>query len=149
MEPLFLLAFGLNLTLWAVPGAVTTEVVRRGLTRGVWSVLCIQLGSLVGDALWAIAAFIGAVFLMQNTLTHLLLGAVETLVLFSLAWNPFKEVWTKSPPHAKGITRQGDIATKTVVSTWAKLTGMRWTSGGLDAILALRTAVLNQTYDSF
>jgi hypothetical protein len=36
-----------------------------------------------------------------------------------------------------------------VVSTRAKRTGMRWTPAGLDAVLALRTAVLNGTYDAF
>lgn len=42
-----------------------------------------------------------------------------------------------------------EAACKTVVSTRAKRTGMRWTPRGLDALLALRTAVLNETYDAF
>lgn len=42
-----------------------------------------------------------------------------------------------------------EAACKTVVSTRAKRTGMRWTPGGLDAVLALRTAVLNGTYGLF
>jgi hypothetical protein len=42
-----------------------------------------------------------------------------------------------------------EAACKTVVSTRAKGCGMRWTPAGLDAILALRTAVLNQAYDPF
>jgi len=42
-----------------------------------------------------------------------------------------------------------EAACKTVVSTRAKRTGMRWTPEGLDAILAVRTAVLNDTYDAF
>ncbi len=42
-----------------------------------------------------------------------------------------------------------EAACKTVVSTRAKRTGMRWTPDGLDAVLALRTAVLNDTYDEF
>jgi hypothetical protein len=42
-----------------------------------------------------------------------------------------------------------EAACKTVVSTRAKRAGMRWTPDGLDALLALRTAVLNDTYDSF
>lgn len=40
-----------------------------------------------------------------------------------------------------------EAACKTVVSTRAKRSGMRWTSIGLDAILALRTAVLNHEFD--
>ena len=42
-----------------------------------------------------------------------------------------------------------EAACKTVVSTRAKRAGMRWTPDGLDAVLALRTAVLNETYDQF
>lgn len=36
---------------------------------------------------------------------------------------------------------------KTVVSTRAKQSGMRWTPDGFDALLAVRTAVLNQDFD--
>jgi hypothetical protein len=42
-----------------------------------------------------------------------------------------------------------EAACKTVVSTRAKRSGMRWTPQGLDAVLALRTCVLNQSYDCF
>ena len=42
-----------------------------------------------------------------------------------------------------------EAACKTVVSTRAKRSGMRWTPDGLDALLPLRTAVLNDSYDSF
>jgi hypothetical protein len=42
-----------------------------------------------------------------------------------------------------------EAACKTVVSTRAKRSGMRWTPQGLDAVLALRTAVLNKTYKAF
>ena len=40
-----------------------------------------------------------------------------------------------------------EAACKTVVSTRAKRSGMRWTPNGLDAVLALRTAVLNGEFD--
>jgi hypothetical protein len=42
-----------------------------------------------------------------------------------------------------------EAACKTVVATRLKRSGMRWTPGGLDALLPLRTGVLNQTYDAF
>lgn len=41
-----------------------------------------------------------------------------------------------------------EAACKTIVSTRAKRSGMRWTPEGLDALLPLRTAVLNKAYDS-
>lgn len=40
-----------------------------------------------------------------------------------------------------------EAACKVVVSTRAKRSGMRWTPDGLDAILALRTSVLNGSFD--
>ncbi len=52
--------------------------------------------------------------------------------------------------RAKGMHVGSGIAEagcKTVVSTRAKRSGMRWTPGGLDAVLAVRTAVLNQDFD--
>jgi hypothetical protein len=42
-----------------------------------------------------------------------------------------------------------EAACKTVVSPRLKRSGMRWTPGGLDALLPLRTSVLNHTYDAF
>ncbi len=42
-----------------------------------------------------------------------------------------------------------EAACKTVVGTRTKRSGMRWTPDGLDALLPLRTAVLNHSYDSF
>jgi hypothetical protein len=42
-----------------------------------------------------------------------------------------------------------EAACKTIVSTRAKRSGMRWTPEGLDALLPLRTAVLNGAYASF
>lgn len=38
---------------------------------------------------------------------------------------------------------------KTIVSTRTKRSGMRWTPQGLDALLPLRTAVLNGSFDAF
>jgi hypothetical protein len=42
-----------------------------------------------------------------------------------------------------------EAACKRVVTTRFKQTGMRWTPDGLDAILPLRTAKLNRTYNQF
>ena len=42
-----------------------------------------------------------------------------------------------------------EAACKTVVSTRAKRSGMRWTPQGLDALLPLRTAALSHTYHPF
>src|SRR5437588_640625 len=44
---------------------------------------------------------------------------------------------------------EASAACKTVVATRLKRCSMRWTPDGLDALLPLRTAVLNQTYHDF
>ncbi len=44
---------------------------------------------------------------------------------------------------------EASAACKTVVSVRAKRSSMRWTPDGLEAVLALRTSVLNQSYDPF
>ena len=41
-----------------------------------------------------------------------------------------------------------EAACKTIVSTRAKRSGMRWTPEGIDALLPVRTSVLNRAYDS-
>ena len=41
-----------------------------------------------------------------------------------------------------------EAACKTIVSTRAKRSGMRWTPEGIDALLPVRTCVLNGDYDS-
>ncbi|KQS66660.1 LysE family translocator [Modestobacter sp. Leaf380] len=64
MGEVFLLAMGIGLIFNAAPGAVFTESLRRGVREGFPAALAVQLGSLVGDAAWAIAglAGIGALF---------------------------------------------------------------------------------------
>lgn len=65
MTSLFLAAFGLGLIFNAAPGAVFAESLRRGLRGGYSSALKVQIGSLVGDATWAILGLLGAGLLMQ------------------------------------------------------------------------------------
>ena len=70
-------------------------------------------------------------------------GITSSVMLAACAIRPFAR---KRMHVGSGIAEAG---CKTVVSTRAKRTGMRWTPEGLDAVLAVRTAVLNDTYDAF
>ena len=49
----------------ATPGPVFAETVRRGVRGGFRSALAVQLGSLIGDALWAVIGLIGVGFLAR------------------------------------------------------------------------------------
>ena len=138
MEMLFVSAFGLSLALWAVPGAVTTEALRRGLTRRWWSVSFILLGTLAGDALWAGVSFLFAAILARNTVAHGLLGILETMVLLSLAWASLKEGWSKGHAEARDTSIHGDVAIGALLSVlspytitfWLGVNGMAFAANG-------------------
>ena len=62
---LFVNAFVFALVYNAMPGAVFAETVRRGALGGFRTALAVQLGSLSGDALWALLGLAGVGLLLQ------------------------------------------------------------------------------------
>jgi chemosensory pili system protein ChpE len=62
---LIVTATGLGLAYAATPGAVNTEVLRRGVSRGARSALLVETGSLIGDSMWAILALTGVTLLTR------------------------------------------------------------------------------------
>lgn len=65
MTTLFISAFFLGLIFNAAPGAVFAETIRQGVRGGYRPALAVQLGSLVGDALWAALGLVGIGLLLQ------------------------------------------------------------------------------------
>ena len=65
MTTLFVAAFFLGLVFNAAPGAVFAETIRQGVSGGYGPALAVQLGSLVGDALWAVLGLVGIGLLLQ------------------------------------------------------------------------------------
>ena len=62
-----------------------------------------------------------------------------------------RDAFGGAPALAQGMhvgSGIAEAACKTIVSTRAKRSGMRWTPEGIDALLPLRTSVLNRAYDS-
>jgi threonine/homoserine/homoserine lactone efflux protein len=112
----FLSACGLGIAFCALPGAVTAQVVRRGLERGFLSALFLQLGALVGVALWAIIALIGAAILMQSMFARLILGTVGVVFLLWLTWQAFRAAYHGQAAEAKATHIRGDLALGAVLS---------------------------------
>ena len=77
----------MGLAFAAPPGAVTAETFRRGARGGFALALGVQLGSLVGDATYALLALAGLAALAQNPVIQLALGAFGALFLLYLAWS--------------------------------------------------------------
>ena len=86
MIGLFIATVGLGLAYCATPGAVNTESLRRGMVRGFWPALLVQLGSLIGDLLWAQIALTGLAISLRNDSLRLVLGVAGGCFLLRLAW---------------------------------------------------------------
>ena len=87
MEVLFISAFAMSLAFAAQPGVIGFESLRRGLTHGWSAALHVELGSLVGDGVWAIIALVGASVLFQNRVLTIILGLVGCALLLRFAWD--------------------------------------------------------------
>lgn len=87
MTTLFVTAFLLGLVFNAAPGAVFAETVRRGVRGGFRPALDVQVGSLVGDALWAVLGLVGVGLLLQLDALRLPIGAAGVVYLLWLAWD--------------------------------------------------------------
>ena len=97
METLFVAAFAMSVAFAAQPGVIAFEALRRGVAHGFSAALRVELGSLLGDGLWALIALLGASILFQNRLMTLALGMVGCAMLLRFAW----EAWQAS---------RGDVA---------------------------------------
>jgi len=76
MRSLFATSFALGFLLCLLPGAASAEAIRRGVRGGFRSAFVFELGTLIGDALWAVLALAGAAVLVQNRLVRVALSMV-------------------------------------------------------------------------
>ena len=106
---LFFSAFGLGLALFATPGAITAQLLRGLGQRGFRWALFLQLGALIGLILWAVIAFVGATFLVQNMLARVILGATGVLLLLVLAWQALRDASRGRGGETKAANVRGDF----------------------------------------
>jgi chemosensory pili system protein ChpE len=83
MLTLVVSAFVLGLVFNAAPGAVFVQTVRQGMRGGFRAAFAVQVGSLAGDALWAVLGLAGAGVLMHIEALRWPLGLAGVLYL---AW---------------------------------------------------------------
>ena len=86
----FLLAFWLGIAFSAPPGIITIESIRQGLKGGYWSAFAVGLGSLIGDGTYAVLAFSGLSFIVQNNIIKFTIGLAGICFLVYLAISAFK-----------------------------------------------------------
>lgn len=128
--------FGLVFT--ATPGAVNTESLRRGLARGFWPALLVQLGSLIGDTLWAGLALTGLALIGRYVVVQLALGVMGACFLLRLGWRAWRQndanLPDEAPPAAHGDFATGaffSLANPFALTFWLSVGGgLTLTSGG-------------------
>jgi threonine/homoserine/homoserine lactone efflux protein len=106
---IFLTGFGLGIAFVASPGAVTAQVIRRGLERGFRAAFSLQLGALIGMGLWAVVAFVGAAILAQNEVVQIILGLIAGLLLLYLATDALRAAYRGGMGEADLSDKQGDF----------------------------------------
>jgi chemosensory pili system protein ChpE len=130
MLTLFTSAFFLGLVFNAAPGAVFAETIRQGVRGGYRAALLVQLGSLVGDALWAILGLVGIGLLMQAEALRFPVGVAGIIYLLWLSYDSWRastlEFGTQVNPSAaqNGALKAGVLLSVTNpqnIAYWAAL----------------------------
>lgn len=97
MLTVFLAAMLFGLAFCASPGAVFSETLRRGLSGGFRPALLVQLGSLIGDAVWAVIGLTGLVLLLSQDSVRVPLTLASTAYLAWLGVQGLRDAW--QPPQ--------------------------------------------------
>ncbi len=141
-------AVGLGAAYAAVPGAVNTEALRRGLLRGFHAALLVQTGSLVGDGAWAVVGLTGAAVLVRYDAVAVALGLAGAGFLFALARASLAGAVSGREPTEAPARTGGDFAVGLVfglanpagIAFWAGIGGGVVATGG-DGMAASRVAL--------
>ena len=105
---LFGMAFLLGLVFNAAPGAVFAETIRRGVDGGYRPALAVQVGSLVGDAAWAVLGLAGIGILLQADMLKIPVGIGGAGYLAWLAWDSWREGMSLPTPDAADAPAAGN-----------------------------------------
>ena len=83
-------AFGLGLLFNAAPGPIFAATVQAGVRGGFRPALAVQLGSIVGDAVWAVLGLAGVGVLLQIETLRLAVGLAGVAYLLWLVWQSWR-----------------------------------------------------------
>jgi chemosensory pili system protein ChpE len=128
---IFIAAFGLGLIFNAVPGAIFAETVRQGVRGGFRPAFAVQIGSLVGDGLWAVLGLVGIGLLLQVDVLRTPVGIAGAVYLSWLAYDSWRAAnreftvgLVTAPPDTRRALRTGvflSVTNPQNVAYWAAL----------------------------
>jgi threonine/homoserine/homoserine lactone efflux protein len=135
-------AFGLGVAFAAPPGIVTAELIRRGLIGGFWSAMAVNVGSLIGDAVYALLAFGGLAVMISSPRARLGVGVMSGVVLLILARSALKAKLPEQVGEVSASERRNAFLSGTALSLTNPFAIVFWIGfGGI----ALTTGVQNTT----
>ena len=128
---MFLAAFGLGMLFNAAPGAIFAETVKVGVRGGFRPAFAVQVGSLVGDVLWAVPGLAGVGLLLQLDALRVPIGLAGVAYLLWLSYDSWREAGTRfavdaepAPGEVRRALRSGvllSITNPQNVAYWAAL----------------------------
>ena len=133
----------------APPGIVAAETFRRGIARGFPAALSVQLGSLIGDAVYCGLALAGVAALAQNSGAQRALGVISVLFLIYLAIAGIRAelaapahsaVHAAAPANTRGAFVTGMLLSLTnpwAIGYWLSLGGALASYGALESANAM------------
>jgi threonine/homoserine/homoserine lactone efflux protein len=124
----------LGIAFCAPPGVITAEAVRRGTKAGFSPAFRVELGSVAGDAVWAVIALTGGAILVQHRVTQLSLGLVGTFFLFYLSYQSLRDVLLARVPASNRDDSSGGFLTGMLLSLGNPFGIAFWLSVGSTAV---------------
>jgi chemosensory pili system protein ChpE len=133
----------------APPGPVALETIRRGLRSGFGPALRVQLGSIIGDLTWCLAALAGLAPLVQVAWIRMALGVIGVGVLIYLGGLGIRDAVKPPAPSTaaalehKGAFRSGlwiSMANPMAVGYWLGVGGTLVAAGVVGESLPQTTA---------
>jgi threonine/homoserine/homoserine lactone efflux protein len=133
MIELFFYAFFLGLLFNVAPGAILAESLRQGINAGFMAALAVQIGSLVGDALWVVLGLLGAAALITIPAVVVPMMICGALLLGFLAWQSLMDSMRPMPTLVTSATlneSRGAMATGVALSISNPLNITYWAALG-------------------
>ena len=138
---------GLAIAYAALPGAVNAEALRRGVDRPL-SALLVELGSVVGDSVWAAIGLSGAAVILASRPLSLLLALIGGAFMVRLAWRALVE--SDGAASIKNDQGRGDFATGLVfglanpvgIGFWSGAAGVATLGSSIGGIVVFGVAFM-------
>jgi len=130
LAAILLTALALSVLYCIVPDAVNTEALRRGVSGGFRRGVMVEIGSVVGDIVWAVLAMAGLAVLIGQGYMRLALGTLGACLLLLLAMEVLIDMRRGLSSSVEGGHGKDDFITGALISLGNPLTIVFWISLG-------------------